>query len=182
MAGPVLLTRRLRLEPFAARDTDELHGVFTDAAVRKFLLDDEVVPREWVAAEIGASVTRFAGGSAGLWSVCPRESRRIIGFTGFRYFHEPPELQLLYGLLPEHWGQGMASEAAAAAVQYAFDALGHEQVGASADVENAASFRVMERLGMRYDRLAAHAGRETIFYTLRRPPPAAGTPAGEAAP
>lgn len=52
---PRLRTERLRLEPFRGADADELLEIFQDPVVRRFLLDDTVVSREWVTREIRAS-------------------------------------------------------------------------------------------------------------------------------
>ncbi|HET9950107.1 MAG TPA: GNAT family N-acetyltransferase, partial [Longimicrobiales bacterium] len=83
------------LLPFAAGDLDELHALFTHPDVRRWLLDDEIVSPEWVAAEIAASGERFAAGGLGLWTVRERAGDALVGFVGFRPFFDPPELQLL---------------------------------------------------------------------------------------
>jgi ribosomal-protein-alanine N-acetyltransferase len=160
-------TERLRLVPFAAVDTDALHAVFVDADVRRFLLDDQIVPREWVEAEIAESDVRFAASGAGLWSIREPGTPVIVGFTGFRPFFDPPELQLLYGLRPTHWGHGFATEAARAALARGFE-LGMDPIVAAADRPNVASIRVMERLGMRRDRTTDDGRDGTVFYVARR--------------
>jgi RimJ/RimL family protein N-acetyltransferase len=48
----------------------------------------------------------------------------LIGFCAFRPFFEPPELQLLYGLLPAYWSKGLASEAARTIIAFVFEELG----------------------------------------------------------
>jgi ribosomal-protein-alanine N-acetyltransferase len=58
-----------------------------------------------------------------------------------------------YGVAREHWGRGIASEAARAAVDYAFEALGVGKVWARADPRNAASVRILENLGMQREGL-----------------------------
>jgi len=80
-------------------------------------------------------------------------------------------LELLFGLSPTHWGQGFATEAAEAVIRYAFETLGVTLVHASTDVPNQASVRVMERLGMHFERQATINGLDTLFYRLPRPTP-----------
>ena len=114
---PTIETERLRLLPFRADETDVLHQLFTDPGVRRYLLDDEVVSRDWVAAEIARSRANFRRRGCGLWTLRLHEAPgKVIGFCGYRHFFEPPQLQLLYGLLPRYWGQGLATEAACAGV------------------------------------------------------------------
>ena len=164
----VIETARLALTPFSRDDLSELHRLFQDAGVRRYLLDDQLMPVEWVADEIAASEARFAADGTGLWAVRLKGERPIIGFVGFRPFHEPPQLELLYGLLPAHWAAGFATEAAQAMLRHAFDTLGFTEVHASADTGNTRSFGVMERIGMRPDRRVAEGGLDTTHYRITR--------------
>jgi ribosomal-protein-alanine N-acetyltransferase len=143
-----LRTPRLELSPFHARDLDELHALFIDPDVRRFLLDDDVVSPEWVEGEVDNSEARFAEGGCGIWVVREVGLAPIVGFAGYREFFDPPELQLLYGFLPTAWGRGLATEAALEALRYAFDELCFDEVRAATDTPNEASVRVLERLGM----------------------------------
>lgn len=159
---------RVALEPFAPSDAAQLVAVFRHPAIRRYLLDDAIVSEEWVADEIAASQRRFARGGAGLWALRLTGRRRIVGFVGFREFFEPPQLQLLYGLLPEYWGQGLATEAARQVCQHAFDALGFTEVRAATDRPNAASIQVLQRLGMREVRTTTDGAHGTVFFEITR--------------
>ena len=168
MAQPRIETARLRLRPYRPADLDALHALFTDPGVRRYLLDGEVVSRDWVAGEIRASMELFARRGGGQWALFPRGEHALIGFCGYRHFHRPPELQLLYGLVPARWNRGLASEAARAMIRYGFEEQGLDAVVASTDAPNAASIRVMEKVGMRFERRAVVGGLETVVYTLAR--------------
>ena len=171
-------TARLDLAPIGMSDSSSLLHVFRDPAVRRYLLDGESVSADWVAAEVRASEQRFASGGGGLWALRPRSEPSVIGFVGFREFFEPPEPQLLYGLLPAFWGQGLATEAAAAACRFAFDTLGWKEVRAAIDLPNTASGAVLARLGFR---LARTTDDGTAFYVLEAPPPGSSPAVGESA-
>lgn len=180
----MLHTDRLELRPLLARDGDELHALFLDAGVRRWLLDDQLMPREWVEDEIDASASRFAAGSCGLWAL--REGGKadertslaesaagdappaapIVGFAGFRPFWEPPELELLYGLHPSCWGRGYATEAAEAALAHAFTALGFDEARAATDVPNVASIAVLMRLGFQEWMRTEHGPQGTVRFKL----------------
>jgi len=143
--GPrrVLSTRRLVLTPVSPDDEVELLTLFREPAVRRYLLDDLLVDAAWVAAEVAASGERFDTGSAGLWAIRDGAGgESILGFAGFRPFFDPPELQLLYGLYPDAWGRGYATEAASAVLGHAFTVLGFSLVTAATDVPNARSVGV----------------------------------------
>jgi [ribosomal protein S5]-alanine N-acetyltransferase len=163
-----IATARTILRPFIEADTDELVSVFHDPMVRRYLLDDQVMPVDWVKSEIAASRARFERDGTGLWALRLARQPAIIGFTGFREFFEPPQLQLLYGLLPQFWGRGLATETAAAVCDHAFRALRFEQIKAATDTANHASARVLLRLGMRPMRTTPEASGGTTFYVLER--------------
>ena len=134
--------------------------------MRQFLLDDQIVSREWTEAEIVSSMKFFANDRHGLWAVCQKGDPALIGFCGYRFFHDPPELQLLYGIAPKYWSRGLTTEAAKAMIDYGFSTLGFSRIIASADAPNLASFRVMEKAGMRFEKRVTIDDRETIYYTI----------------
>ena len=163
-----LTTARLELRPFAHADAPELLRLFQNPAVRRYLLDDLIVTQDWVVEEIRSSKARFGGGTLGLWAVRASDGSEIIGFVGFRPFFDPPELQLLYGLLPDCWGQGLATECAGAACDCAFNVLGFEAVRAATDLPNTASVAVLHRLGMSLDRTTGEGEAGTAFFSIDR--------------
>ncbi len=166
--NPVIETARLRLRPCRADDRTHLHALWTQPAVRKYLFDDVLVPLDQVGREIRASQLSFARHGVGLWVVLRRTDQGFIGFTGYREFHQPPELQLLYGLSPTVWGRGFATEAARAVVRYGFEEIGFDRIIASADAHNADSFGVMDRVGMRFDKRVHINDLDTIYYSIAR--------------
>lgn len=173
--NPVFDTGRLRCCPLSMDDLEALHRLWVSPGVRRYLFDDEVISRQRVEDEIRTSTRNFETIGCGLWSLFPRAgalegvaSAQLIGFGGFRHFHEPPELQLLYGVCEECWGQGLASEAAAVMVRYGIEHCSLGQVIASADEPNRASIRVMEKLGMQFDRRVTVDGSDTVYYYIDR--------------
>ena len=163
-----LTTARLSLAAFSADDTSELLDLFRDRSVRRYLLDDMEVDSDWVRSEIEASSHRFRHSGAGLWTLRKINESRIIGFAGFREFFDPPELQLLYGLLPTAWGQGLATEAAHAVVAFGFERLGMRTIRAATDLPNGASIRVLRRLGMKRVEETRDGWAGTVFFELSR--------------
>src|SRR5215471_9253422 len=139
-------TDRLVLRAFAPADEDTLFAIFRDDGVRHFLLDGNLVDRDWVRAEIQGSVRRFAEGGLGIFLAREPIGDGPVGFAGFRPFREPPVLELLYGLYPAYWGKGLASEMSRAMIALAFDRHGLDVIDTAVDEPNVASVRVLERL------------------------------------
>jgi ribosomal-protein-alanine N-acetyltransferase len=161
-------TARLRLRPVAMSDLDAIHELWTDPGVRKYLWDDEVIPIGQAASVIETSRSLFEEDGYGLWVVCPRDEETIIGFCGYWFFHDPPELELLYGIATAQWGRSLATEAARAMIGHGFEKLSFNRIQASTDGLNQASVRVMEKAGMTFDKRTLTNGLDTIYYSITR--------------
>ena len=166
-AGFELETPRLKLRPFRPEDVPALHALWTDADVRRFLWDDEIIPLEQTAAIIDESERLFSTERRGLWGAWMRTDDALCGFGGFWTFRDPPELELLYGLGRACWGQGLATELATAIIEYGVRQLHMREIRASTDPPNDASVRVLQRLGFTLERRAVAGGRDTLFFFLR---------------
>jgi ribosomal-protein-alanine N-acetyltransferase len=162
-------TERLVLRPLRANDRNDLHHLFTDPDVRRYLWDDEILPIEQTWAVVQESLRRFAADGTGLFAVARRGRPPMpptIGFGGFWPF--PQGLEILFGLAPAQWGRGLATELVRTLLRYGFEELELERIAGSADAPNAASLRVMEKVGMQRVEKVGKGGRETVRYTLAR--------------
>jgi len=164
-----LRTDRLDLSPGSEEALDFLHRLWTDPDVRRFLWDDRVITLEEARAAVG--------GCRALWILRDRRDGEGIGFCALRDFDEPPRLELIYGLQPGRWREGLATEASVAALHYAFDEMKVGRVFAGADAPNLRSLRVIERLGMAFEGQWTIGGVRTLYYSIdaetfrRRTPP-----------
>ncbi len=160
------------MRPFETGDVGDLHRLWIDPGVRKFLWDDQMISMETAVAVVESSVDSFATYGFGFWAICFKNDPKLIGFAGLRHFVEDgvesPEVEILYGVAPEHWGKGVAPEAAAAVLRYGFEESGLENIYAGADPPNTASFRVIEKLGMEFARKASVNGVESVYYAMKR--------------
>jgi RimJ/RimL family protein N-acetyltransferase len=88
------------------------------------------------------------------WAVERKDDGALLGFCGLKRVEDdgvlpdPGTLEIGWRLREDAWGQGYAREAAAACLSHAFDALDAEFVTAFTVEGNAASWGLMERLGM----------------------------------
>jgi len=161
-------TDRLVLRAFAPADEDALFAIFRDDGVRHFLLDGNLVDRDWVRGEIQASMRRFAEGGLGIFMAREPTGDGPVGFAGFRPFREPPVLELLYGLYPVYWGKGLASEMSRVMIALAFDRHGLDVIDTAVDAPNVASVRVLRRLGFSEIGQSPGAFGRTLHFRLTR--------------
>ncbi len=96
--------------------------------------------------------SNFAKHGFGLYALELRETDELIGFTGLAVpaFDAPfmPCVEIGWRLAFEHWGRGLATEAARAALQSGSEGLGLKEIVAFTVPANARARRVMEKLGM----------------------------------
>jgi RimJ/RimL family protein N-acetyltransferase len=163
-----LATPRLKLRPCHPADIDALHRLWTDPGVRKYLWDDEVISHELAGEIVANSIDDFATRGFGHWIITRKEQNELIGWAGLREFGTMPAIEVLYGITPACWGQGLAVEATRAILHYGFTRLNLSRIYAGTDAPNTASLRVMEKLGMRFDKRIQDNGSEAIYYVLSR--------------
>lgn len=161
-----LETSRLRLQPCRVEDTELTHTLWTNDRVRRFLFDDRVISQDEARSFVEASLANFERYGYGLWLVFARGTNRLVGFAGFlRSEEELPNL--IYGIHPDFWREGYATEAAGAVLRYAFESLGLSQVKADVDEPNVESVRVLEKLGMKRVNRAVVNGRPLLYFERR---------------
>ena len=169
----VLQTERLRLRPLDESDADAMVRFCTDAEVRRYLFEDRILERDAVVDIIARSSRSFAAEGFGYFGLELREdsgqpSSGLVGFCGHRRFEDGEQIELLYGILPEHWGEGLVSEAATEALRDVFERCQVERVIAATDTPNQRSVRVLQRLGMTFDTRREFHHLDTVFYSMAR--------------
>jgi len=137
--------------------------------LRRYLFDDAPVSRVAVRKRIAESASGFARDGFGSFTLALRAPpQEVVGFAGLRRFGAAGEVEVLYALLPSCWGRGLATEAAGAVLRFGLEDAGVPEIVAGADLENAASFRVMESLGMTFARDVSLDGRPVRYYRIRK--------------
>jgi RimJ/RimL family protein N-acetyltransferase len=170
-SGTAITTGRLRLAPLREAQLDVFHGLVTDPHVRRYLMDGQVLPREWSREQIDATSRDFAAHGVGLWlardrALAPSDPRAMIGFAGcLRLPGTGLGWELVYALREAHTGRGLACEMARGVIERA-RSVGLEQVEASVDAVNLASVRILERLGFALVERGAGAFGELRIYRL----------------
>jgi [ribosomal protein S5]-alanine N-acetyltransferase len=164
-----LLTPRLELRPFAPPDAPAMHAVYSDPVVMEHVGDGPVTEPAETEAMLGQYIAHQAQHGFSFWAVVERASGALIGDAGL-YLLEGggPEVELGYTLGAAWWGRGYGTEAAGACLAAGLGPLGLDEIVAVADPANAASVRVLEKLGMRLVGPRDAYGRTHVLYRARR--------------
>lgn len=97
----------------------------------------------------------YARHGFGLWHVSRRADGAVLGLCGLLKRDVLPDVDVGYALLPQFWGQGYAFEAAQATVRHASSRFALSRVAAVVSEGNAGSIRVLEKLGMKFERMVS---------------------------
>jgi RimJ/RimL family protein N-acetyltransferase len=174
-----LTTPRLRLRRWRESDLEAFAELNGDPRVMENF--PKLLPRDESDALARRIEAHFEQHGYGLWAVEVAGAAPFIGFTGLSIpaFEAPftPCVEIGWRLAWPFWGKGYASEAASAALRFAFEELGLAEVVSFTVPANTRSRRVMQRIGMRHwpqedfdhPLLAeGHPLRRHVLYRLRR--------------
>jgi ribosomal-protein-alanine N-acetyltransferase len=145
---PTLHTPRLKLRPFTEGDTDAIFALQSNPRVLHYWDAPPWNDRAQAERFIVRSQEMAQEGSGVRLAIERAADGIFIGWCGF--FKWNPDYRsagIGYCLDEPAWGQGFATEAAAAVLQWAFDSLDLNRVQSEADTRNIASARVLEKLG-----------------------------------
>lgn len=163
-----LESHRLILQPVLNKDFEAVYDIFTNEFVRTYLFDNNILDEAQVKEFVRISNDTFEKKSYGLWLLKLRIAEQHIGFAGLWHFFEEDQPQLLYALLPDYTGQGLASEASTQIVNYSFEKLGLPYVDASCDKANIASHKTASRIGMKKFKEEVVDGKPLTFYRIAK--------------
>ena len=162
-------TRRLRLRHFTLNDADELYRIYSHRELFRYISNEKPPRWEQTKAVINSLIENWQQHRFGVWAVVDKKQQQLIGHCGFKFLENTREIQIGYLLLKSYWGIGLGTEAALAALKYGFEIAKLQRVVAIAKPENMASRRVMEKVGMKYEKDAYYYNNNVVYYSITRP-------------
>lgn len=161
-----LETHRLELRPLTLDDLDDLASMLGDAEALR--LWGGPLDRQGALDWIDRNVARYAADGFGRCAVILRATRELVGDCGLirTTVEGQPEVELGWIVRRTHWGRGIATEAAMAWRDFAFETAGLERIVSMISAQNIASRRVAEKLGMTVEREALWGEFPHLMYAL----------------
>lgn len=164
----ILETVRLLLREFAPEDAEALARVIGDAGTMRYY--PAAFSRTQVDEWIERNHRRYKNDGAGLWAMVLKSTGEMIGDCGI--IRQEVEGEFLYEvgyhLRRDHWGQGLATEAAIACRDWAFANLKVNRVISLIRPENLPSCKVAERNGMKIWKEVAWRGLRHYVYEVQK--------------
>jgi RimJ/RimL family protein N-acetyltransferase len=162
---PSLKTARLLLRPFRQADADEVQRLAGDRDVADTTLKiphpyEDGMAEKWIANHRDW----FDRGEQAVFAITLSDDGRLLGAVGLRIEREDQRAELGYWIGKPYWGQGFCTEAARATVRFGFQQMGLHRIQACHLARNAASGRVLQKIGMtREGRLRQHTRKWDAF-------------------
>lgn len=169
MAMMLVDTARLSLRPPTGSDLQPYVDIHEDPEVLEYLTTaGPLRGREAAWRLLAVSIGHWQLRGYGQWTVVEKATDEIIGRVGLWHPEGWPGLEVGWVIRRSRWGQGFATEAARAAVDFAFTTVGAEHLISLIHPQNARSIRVAEKLGEQLEGTHEVEGETHQVYGIRR--------------
>lgn len=157
-------TARLRLRRLRPADAPVLVALDRDVEVMRYIGSRGGTPEE-IAERVRQRIDADHG-PLGWWLIETLADGAFQGVAALLPMPDGGDVELAYRLARPAWGQGIATEAAAALVEWAFARTGLERLVAVTFPENVASRNVLEKVGFRYDGMTDYKEFRVAHFTI----------------
>jgi len=164
VAPASIITPRLLLRHLEAQDFAIFHQILGDPRVGKWLGNKHGFTLADSKALWDEIFLSWEEEGMGPWAVVSQQDEVLMGYCGLRFSEEFEEIELMYALHPDYWGQGYMTEAAGKVLQTGFEELKLLEIFSFTLPENIASLRVMEKIGMEFFRELIYKGMLHVCY------------------
>lgn len=173
----ILETNRLFLRRFVPDDLDALYALYRDPEMRRYFPVEGTSPDKTLTyEETKEELEWFLNGhprhpELGLWATILKETGAFVGRCGLLPWtvDGQDEVEIAYMIDKAYWGRGLATEAALAIRDYAFQQLGLTRLVCFIDPANKASIQVSTHVGMTFEREAVDEHGPYHIYSMARP-------------
>lgn len=164
-------------ERFILRDIEhyDVQGMFeldSDPDVHEFLGKKPIQTIDQAKQVIKYIRGQYKNNGIGRWAIIDKQTAHFIGWTGLKYEEELREgfkyYDLGYRIKKSYWGNGIATETAMASLQYGFEKLGLNKIGAAADISHIASNKILKNLDLKLIDTFHYQGVPHNWYAIQK--------------
>lgn len=162
-------TPRLVFRQFTLADAGLILDLNSSPAVVKYVHEPTLQTFEAAENILKNIILPQYENNLGRWAMHLKSDNEFIGWCGLKYIKEKNEIDLGYRLLERFWGNGYAYEAAKHTTDYGFQKLNISEIIARAHIENIASWKILEKIGMQYVQETNDCDGRTKVYSISNP-------------
>jgi ribosomal-protein-alanine N-acetyltransferase len=149
---PDLCTPRLRLRRLRMEDARDIFAYARDPQMMPFVFWEAHRSLDDTREFLERTLKGYADGVPPTWGIQHLKHGVIIGACAYHEVSfQNARAEIGYALARKHWGRGLMTEAVRAMLDYGFSTLQLNRIEARCDVENIGSWRVMEKVGMKFE-------------------------------
>ncbi len=169
----LLETPRLLLREYVPEDAPDLLRLNSDANLMRLAMKKPIESLAEALAQITVFQQQYAEKGYGRWAVLLKNTGEHVGYCGLKYRNAAADprrdfTDIGYRFERKHWKSGFATEAARACLEFGFEQLNLQRIVGCAPVENKASIRVLERIGLRFHSNFLLEDTPSVWYQLWR--------------
>jgi ribosomal-protein-alanine N-acetyltransferase len=168
MKIPTIASDRLRLREYSPDDLETFISILSNPNTIEYLPRNEPWPSATVEKWLLSSRTHWFKEGFGWWILEHKIDERAIGWCGLQKLESTSEVEVLYLLAEEYWGQGLATEGAKLSIEYGFNSVGLDEIIGLVVEGNIASIRVLEKAGLCFQKRAEYFNLECLKYWMDR--------------
>jgi RimJ/RimL family protein N-acetyltransferase len=166
---PEIETQRLLLRQVTTADLDDwAERIFGDPEVIRYMPKRDMTPLQRAERAFNNYNRLWETHGIGGWAITDKKDGEFIGSIEIEYLDDTDEYELGYCLSKDYWNKGIATEAARGVVRFGFENANLERIIAVVVPENNASWKVLEHIGLIYEKKAFYYNLDVVFYAIRR--------------
>lgn len=166
---PTLNTAHLTLRAMLPTDTAALYRIYQTEGLLQYFPNPSPPSLEKVERFVAIQQTHWEKHGYGNWGILLKGKQELIGWAGLQFLPETNETEVGYLLDKTFWGQGYATEAARASLDFGFAHFDFAEIIALVHPDNLASLRVAAKCGMTVVERKVYWGLELVRHVLKRP-------------
>ena len=149
---PTIKTERLVLRKLTQDDAQDVFEYASDPEVPKYSTWSVHQSIEDTKEFLNAVIEEYVNHEIAPWGIVHKADKKVIGTCGFvNWILDDDRAEIGYALSRKYWGQGYMPEAVREAIDFGFRKMQLNRIEARCKVENTASARVMEKVGMKFE-------------------------------
>ena len=180
-------TERFLLREMEEQDVQGIFELDSDPEVHQYLGNQPIKSLQEAEAIIQYVRKQYEDHGIGRWAVIEKATNEFVGWSGLKYEKEVRKdmhyYDIGYRLKRKFWGRGIATETAREALTYGFQVMKLPEIYGGAHVENIASNRVLQKVGLKFLETFEYEGVPHHWYGISQSewqrsdhPPVGGSP------
>jgi ribosomal-protein-alanine N-acetyltransferase len=165
-------TKRLILREIEASDVQGIYELDSDSEVHKYLGNKPITSMKEAENTISYIRNQYKKYGIGRWAVIDKDTNEFIGWSGLKYEEyvrtDMNYYDLGYRIKKKFWGKGIATETSKAALNYGFQIINLENIFAGAHIQNFASNRVLQKVGLKFIETFEYDGEAHNWYKIEK--------------